>query len=567
MLFDLRQERIPKILVIGFVFEEDKSCSLDLKNMESLIKFAYENFCDWFDLGESLKLHGIVILYFIILSIPLVYFAVQHHRLGKSKPTEMFNETSSKTKEDSIGNFIRFLMNSGFQSFGIEITSLTIFLLIVHRQDWISIGYAILLIFIVTRNEKSERVWMIAKPLVQISLAIQSFFMTIIIIFKSCGSHIETNEKLLQLLLYLSEHEPTIVKTPSLLIYEFFILIMITALLKEHIGLLGSTSWTSVNKSAQKSKMNFINRIKSYLFKYHFWSSLVMIFMMSSRNMDVFTFGYIAHVFKFLWHGSDFYMKPLKEIVSEWDGLRNYNISVMALKLIINVTTNEFFRDEIRVEKFKNLMNHFENFEDDFYIFILVLIQRRIFNCKYFLDVIFDTFITTNLLASRGAEMFEDLRLKSMRRRIVAERVNLEKFRRKMESIKEAAIFKNVPKHEPVSHESAIRCGGLFMFENDDHYDRLSMHNETENMKNLMEKNDIVYRYQKRVFDSQTALETFKEKIVEKSEFIRKYTFKLLLRLLKIMNKKSKTAGFIFRVLSQEKKRLRVECANLIEEM
>lgn len=544
---------------------ELSSCEINNLNLKNVFLFIRKNYDEWLNLGDIKNFNKIIVIYFSILSSFLIYRAVRYHQIGRKKHYVMFEKITNENRDESILNFIKYLINFMFQKFGNELTSLSIFMLIIKRNDWVAVGYAILLIFFITRKENSEKVWKLSSPIIQVSIVIQLFMLSIFICIKSCKQEFSS----IKYLKIFYSNSLNLFKDPTLLIYDFVVFMMVTTLLREHVGIFRGSSWIKVNQKLEKEVKNYLHVFKTYVFKYNFWTCLVYMFMISTIHMNIFTFGYVGFVFKFLWMGNDFYIsKPLKEIVFDWDKLKYYNVTVLTIKIVCKVFGHEFHEIMESSKVMSNFVqNHCSYLQDDFFIFISILIQRRIFKCKFFLNVIFDTFITTNLLASRGAEMFEDFRKKNMRRRIVAEQINLERFRRKMEKIKESANFKNIDSREPQTHESAVRRGSRYMFESEDDREENSLIDDTDETKSLLERNDVVYEIQRRVFDSNTALEIFKEKIVEKSKFLKRNTYKFLLTLMKLMNKKSKTAGFIFRMLKQEKQRLEVECAKLIADM
>lgn len=170
-----------------------------------------------------------------------------------------------------------------------------------------------------------------------------------------------------------------------------------------------------------------IDILKAYVFEVHFWVSLGIIFLATTYRVDIFSLGYIANVFVFLWLGTDFYVRPLREIIKRWNSLLIYNVTIIILKVIINFIGCNF-GDKISAD-YRWLANFFEmpwseydrnevcyssKLEEPFIvdgiIFAVILFQRRIFLSYYFFNVINDTIITS-VLSSRFVIIFRNKKL------------------------------------------------------------------------------------------------------------------------------------------------------------
>lgn len=194
------------------------------------------------------------------------------------------------------------------------------------------------------------------------------------------------------------------------------------SILKENIGLIGFEISHHGVYAFKEQIDTFIDVLKAYVFHVHFWVSLGIIFLATTHRVDIFSLGYIANVFVFLWLGTDFYVRPLKEIIKRWNALLTYNVTIILLKITINFIGCNF-GDKISAEYHwlanffempwseydKNEVCHSSKLEEPFIvdgiIFAVILFQRRIFLSYYFFNVISDT-IVTSVLSSRFVHLY-----------------------------------------------------------------------------------------------------------------------------------------------------------------
>lgn len=150
----------------------------------------------------------------------------------------------------------------------------------------------------------------------------------------------------------------------------------------------------------------FVDLLKRYVFKLHFWVSLSIIFLASTYTITVFSIVYIYYVFVFWWLGTDLYLEPLKVIIKSWNKVLMCNVGTIIIKIfiLVIVCTNYPEYPELTRICIKITLTY------DIIIFTTIILQRRIFLSYYFLNVINET-KTIYVLASRGAAMIEELRL------------------------------------------------------------------------------------------------------------------------------------------------------------
>lgn len=165
----------------------------------------------------------------------------------------------------------------------------------------------------------------------------------------------------------------------------------------------------------------FVDILKRYIYRVHFWVSLIIIFYAGSSHITIFSIGYIGFAFVLLWYGTDFYLKPLRTIVKYWDILLLFNVCIIIIKMTIKIFGCRFGRqipsetcwfakifdmpcsDKLKTEFCSNQPG--VPYLYDGIAFLVIILQRRIFLSYYFYNVISDTFMTS-ILASRFVHDF-----------------------------------------------------------------------------------------------------------------------------------------------------------------
>lgn len=209
------------------------------------------------------------------------------------------------------------------------------------------------------------------------------------------------------------------------------------------------------------------------------WITLAIVFLAGTNRVNFFSLGYLVGSFIFLWQGSDLYLRPIPKIlkayvyhisihplqfnlfICRWNWLLGYNVAVIMVKTILQIWGCIFFDDVNAcwlmkllgigcIQKFglspllpgsaKSTQCPAVPREDiglawDGLCFGFLIMQRRIFNSFNFFHIIDETKATT-ILASRGAELMEELREKQMSQQGEQERKILEKIKHKMDRIK-----------------------------------------------------------------------------------------------------------------------------------
>lgn len=522
-------------------------CLVHSKSISSAMELSYCHFPEW--IGFKDNRGDVIVKYFIIIVLVAVRVAIKYHRSRQSEPT-------------SLKNYIKTSIDAYLKMFGKEIFCALTFLLIIYRQDSISLVYTIMLMWISLKNQDSLTAWLISKRIIQISLTFQCALMWFHMFVEDCTKIPASPYIAEQVLNFVLENPLHVVQNPDWMLLEY-VLLMLTTQLNSKFDHQDKKHCKPLSNMGNERKRR-IEKVKKYFMKFHLWTTLILIFMISNSSIDVYTIGYITFVFKFLWQGSDFYLKSTVDIITEWDWLKIFNIIVFVFKFHMKVLVS--YSDKIEIFDSVIFTIHSRNFMRDFWIFNLIMIQRKLFKSKDFLSVIAETFITINLLSSRGAEMFDELRLKEIRSNIITDKKGLAKFRFKMELIKEKNRKEFAQQNEPSTHTEALQSGTYDMFEEDDDLESGRATEaviddlESENIRNFL--NDS----HKRVFDSFTTLEAFKLQIVSKSKFVKKTLFKILLKISEKLRSKTKKSSHISNILTQEKEFLRNKAETLISE-
>uniref|UniRef100_A0A336KKX9 CSON012824 protein n=1 Tax=Culicoides sonorensis TaxID=179676 RepID=A0A336KKX9_CULSO len=206
-----------------------------------------------------------------------------------------------------------------------------------------------------------------------------------------------------------------------------------------------------------------------------------------TNRVNLFSIGYLVGSFTFLWQGTDFYLRPIRLILKWWNMLIGYTVFVISLKAMLQIAGCFYIKDlmkgycwlvqllgiscicypkaidETDLEKCSMEMEDVKLLWDGV-CFTFLIIQKRLFSSHYFCHIINETKAST-ILASRGAELIEELRAKEMKLEQEREMEVLEKLKAKMDRIKATQQKLLESAKEPAHHAKAIRSGDYYMFD------------------------------------------------------------------------------------------------------
>lgn len=508
-------------------------------------------------------------------------------------PSVVFEGVSRADADKSLINLMKFVANYGFYKFGIEISLITFIIVIFVRLDVIASLYVIWFTALVLWNrDQLEKFWIIATHFIAISIIIQSLILAAQIAFNSCSQF----SSILQLgtLQYLYHY-------PSLLFYDFVLLTLMTCQVDAFKSSRadGPNNFNQFGGSNQSIFLDsiyienienplyafndkiecFIDLLKHYIFKIQFWVTLSIIFLAGTQQVNLSTFGYIAASFIFFWQGSDFYLKPLKIIVRWWNILLFYNIFIIFGKVVINVIgcnfnqvlsnhycwVAEWFNVSCAEESTCFSLSRDNSYFWDTIAFAVLILQRRIFMSFYFCNVKNETFITT-ILASRGAELIEELRMNEMNREIAEEAETLSNLKLKMEKIKSFELAHKSDSNDPLSHIDAIHDGGYYMFDYDEpNAEEVELEQEQEQQLKPTQTVDKIVRFFSTYIDKAKAPKSNQLEETSNTSVHSKLwsTIKIIFStwLLNVVQRMHcvgrRHYGFIIKMLAQEKKTLK----------
>uniref|UniRef100_A0A8D2QKD1 Piezo type mechanosensitive ion channel component 2 n=1 Tax=Zonotrichia albicollis TaxID=44394 RepID=A0A8D2QKD1_ZONAL len=253
---------------------------------------------------------------------------------------------------------------------------------------------------------------------------------------------------------------------------------------------------------------SYLDMYKVIIFSYLFWFVLTIIFITGTTRISIFCMGYLVACFYFLLFGGDLLLKPIRSILRYWDWLIAYNVFVITMKNILSIGACGYIESLIQkscwvIQAFSLACTvkgyHIPTSNPDCKLpsgeagiiwdsicFAFLLLQRRVFMSYYFLHVVADI-KASQILASRGAELFQATIVKAVKARIEEEKKSMDQLKRQMDRIKarqqkykkgkERMLSMNQessegPEIRKVSEEDdegtiMVRSGNYYLFETD----------------------------------------------------------------------------------------------------
>uniref|UniRef100_A0A8C9TYF1 Piezo type mechanosensitive ion channel component 2 n=1 Tax=Scleropages formosus TaxID=113540 RepID=A0A8C9TYF1_SCLFO len=308
---------------------------------------------------------------------------------------------------------------------------------------------------------------------------------------------------------------------------------------------------------------SYLDMLKVIVFSYLFWFVLTIIFITGTTRISIFCMGYLVACFYFLLFGGNLLLKPIKKILHFWDFLIAYNVFVITMKNVLSIAACGFIiplvKNNCWVVQLFSLACTIKGYSErkcelpkgeagiiwDSICFAFLLLQRRVFMSYYFLHVVADI-RSSQILASRGAELFQATIVKAVKARIEEEKKSMDQLKRQMDRIKtrqqkfkkgkekmlsmaqesgEGQKFVQEEDDEGVKlgctltvniHSWLVRSGDYYLFETDSEDEE---EEEDEKKQEAPPKKSFVYHAW--IADSKIAL---KERSKEKRKFWKRYT-------------------------------------------
>ncbi|VEN64255.1 unnamed protein product, partial [Callosobruchus maculatus] len=624
------------------------------------LNMTTKNNAPWFGFEKGSSLPSLVkwnIIYILVVTSWAVISVRQYnYRLSRGRPTTraffMFPNIKRMDADTNLRSCLKYLANYGYYKFGVEISLMMTVAVIGTRMDMYSVLYAIWLCILFSMKRSTlSKVWLFYLIFLAIALPFQ-YFMAIGLPPTLCQEFPwDSKNQLLHSLqdwAYLLDnyHPPPVKK----LVLDFILLLLVSRqwvvfrIEKRYARAeyAGGSNEVIIHHAEEKDFKNpvpdFITYARSYLdifkravLQSFLWITLAIVFLAGTNRTNIFSLGYLVGAFVFLWHGSDFYLKPIPKILKQWQWLLGYNVSVIFIKTAFQILGCIFIHDIPTnccwlvqllgigcVRKFgANLVEpsitqgplppgqneyctvprEFIGIAWDGLCFALLIMQRRIFHSYNFFHIV-DECKATTILASRGAELIEEIRQKMVHNQEEQEHRVLEKIKMKMDRIKANQqkiqdSVKGKRKYRikpPVTNKQAIRSGDYYMFDelDDDDIDLLPEEEEVDEVDKKRAKNkpDIgeidehdvrSVRIQEEpeteeepqpgtskdedISELTESKETIARKILQILLFIWAFLESSMISLTNFLNRYSRDYRYVLKVLSKEKKILKEKTA------
>ncbi|XP_057662872.1 piezo-type mechanosensitive ion channel component isoform X27 [Diorhabda carinulata] len=518
------------IYQISYINDKKWNVSCRVKKNPNLNETIVNN-GPWLGFGKlseiDQNLPGLVLWNIMFIVVMCLWKVIEvrqfNYRLSRGRSTEkrffMFPRITRDDADKDLVHFAKYMANYGFYKFGVEISFIFIATLIAVRMDLYALMHCIwlLIMFSLPRNTLS-RIWVVYLIFIAISIPFQ-YFQAVGLPPSLCIEFPwDAADPVLRSLqswaFLLDNYTPPPVEK---LVFDFMLLMAVSRqwvvfrIERRYAGqnYAGGSNESIISQAEQKDFVNpvpdYITFVRSYLdilkkavLQSFLWITLAVVFWAGTSRVNVFSLGYLLCAFVFLWHGSDFYLRPIPKILRYWQFLLGYNVMVIFIKCslqilgciyphyipsvccwLIQMFAITCVRNFVGTASRALPPTSSDDGQDcaiseggiswDVICFTLLILQKRIFNSYNFFHIIDDTKATA-ILASRGAELMEEMRQQTMKEQEETEKKVLEKIREKMERIKA-----NQQKIQ------AIRSGDYYMFDEveDDEIDILPEEKES----------------------------------------------------------------------------------------
>nr|XP_004656891.1 piezo-type mechanosensitive ion channel component 2 isoform X9 [Jaculus jaculus] len=425
------------------------------------------------------------LLMLAILAFEVTIYRHQEYYRGRNNLTApvsktIFHDITRLHLDDGLVNCAKYFINYFFYKFGLETCFLMSVNVIGQRMDFYAMIHACWLIAVLYRRRRKAiaEVW----PKYCCFLACIITFQYLICIgippapcrdypWRFKGANFNDN-----IIKWLYFPDFIVRPNPVFLVYDFMLLLC--ASLQRQIFedenkaavriMAGDNVEICMNLDAASFSQHnpvpdfihcrsYLDMSKVIIFSYLFWFVLTIIFITGTTRISIFCMGYLVACFYFLLFGGDLLLKPIKSILRYWDWLIAYNVFVITMKNILSIGACGYI--ETLVENSCWLIQAFslactvkgytmpnENASCklpsgeagiiwDSICFAFLLLQRRVFMSYYFLHVVADI-KASQILASRGAELFQATIVKAVKARIEEEKKSMDQLKRQMDRIK-----------------------------------------------------------------------------------------------------------------------------------
>ncbi|XP_062933243.1 piezo-type mechanosensitive ion channel component 2 isoform X2 [Cynocephalus volans] len=425
------------------------------------------------------------LLMLAILAFEVTIYRHQEYYRGRNNLTApvsktIFHDITRLHLDDGLINCAKYFINYFFYKFGLETCFLMSVNVIGQRMDFYAMIHACWLIAVLYRRRRKAiaEVWPKYCCFLACVLTFQ-YFVCIGIPPAPCRDYpwrfkgASFNDNIIKWLYF-----PDFIVRPNpvFLIYDFMLLLC--ASLQRQIFedenkaavriMAGDNVEICMNLDAASFSQHnpvpdfihcrsYLDMSKVIIFSYLFWFVLTIIFITGTTRISIFCMGYLVACFYFLLFGGDLLLKPIKSILRYWDWLIAYNVFVITMKNILSIGACGYIGTLVQnscwliqafslactVKGYKmpdddsscKLPSGEAGIIWDSICFAFLLLQRRVFMSYYFLHVVADI-KASQILASRGAELFQATIVKAVKARIEEEKRSMDQLKRQMDRIK-----------------------------------------------------------------------------------------------------------------------------------
>uniref|UniRef100_A0A2K5PQ19 Piezo type mechanosensitive ion channel component 2 n=1 Tax=Cebus imitator TaxID=2715852 RepID=A0A2K5PQ19_CEBIM len=573
MLYQLQTIK-PENFSVNCSLPNENQTNIPLNELnKSLLYRAPTDPTEWVGLRKSSPLLVYLrnnLLMLAILAFEVTIYRHQEYYRGRNNLTApvsktIFHDITRLHLDDGLVNCAKYFINYFFYKFGLETCFLLSVNVIGQRMDFYAMVHACWLIAVLYRRRRKAiaEIWPKYCCFLACIITFQ-YFICIGIPPAPCRDYpwrfkgASFNDNIIKWLYF-----PDFIVRPNpvFLVYDFMLLLC--ASLQRQIFedenkaavriMAGDNVEICMNLDAASFSQHnpvpdfihcrsYLDMSKVIVFSYLFWFVLTIIFITGTTRISIFCMGYLVACFYFLLFGGDLLLKPIKSILRYWDWLIAYNVFVITMKNILSIGACGYIGTLVHnscwlIQAFSlactvkgyqmppanspcTLPSGEAGIIWDSICFAFLLLQRRVFMSYYFLHVVADI-KASQILASRGAELFQATIVKAVKARIEEEKKSMDQLKRQMDRIKARQQKYKKGKERMLSltqepgegqdmqklseeDDEMVRSGDYYLFETD------SEEEEEEELKKedeeLPRRSAFQFVYQAWITDPKTAL-------------------------------------------------------------
>ncbi|XP_032149290.1 piezo-type mechanosensitive ion channel component 2 isoform X2 [Sapajus apella] len=488
MLYQLQTIK-PENFSVNCSLPNENQTNIPLNELnKSLLYRAPIDPTEWVGLRKSSPLLVYLrnnLLMLAILAFEVTIYRHQEYYRGRNNLTApvsktIFHDITRLHLDDGLVNCAKYFINYFFYKFGLETCFLLSVNVIGQRMDFYAMVHACWLIAVLYRRRRKAiaEIWPKYCCFLACIITFQ-YFICIGIPPAPCRDYpwrfkgASFNDNIIKWLYF-----PDFIVRPNpvFLVYDFMLLLC--ASLQRQIFedenkaavriMAGDNVEICMNLDAASFSQHnpvpdfihcrsYLDMSKVIVFSYLFWFVLTIIFITGTTRISIFCMGYLVACFYFLLFGGDLLLKPIKSILRYWDWLIAYNVFVITMKNILSIGACGYIGTLVHnscwlIQAFSlactvkgyqmppanspcTLPSGEAGIIWDSICFAFLLLQRRVFMSYYFLHVVADI-KASQILASRGAELFQATIVKAVKARIEEEKKSMDQLKRQMDRIK-----------------------------------------------------------------------------------------------------------------------------------